>query len=263
MTILSSCDTQTATGGFTFANVQTERTAHLFGDTLNPACQIQITYSYIDAADDELLKDKVNAIIASSVFDETFPATSTAQQMIDTYADRYVDYYLESVSPMYEEDKQKATDEQPIDAWYNYSYNIQSSVSSYAGDLLVYQIYTDRYEGGAHGMHQNRFINYDLKNQRALQLSDLFIENSYSALTDLLWSQLAADNNVSSRQALEDIGYGITGDLVPSENFFIEKDAITFVYNAYEIAPYSVGTVYIRLPVAMLRPLLANNAFIK
>ena len=39
------------------------------------------------------------------------------------------------------------------------------------------------------------------------------------ALTDLLWKQLMADNNVNTRQELEDMGYATTGDLEPIENF--------------------------------------------
>lgn len=41
--------------------------------------------------------------------------------------------------------------------------------------------------------------------------------------------QLMADNNVSTRQELEDMGYATTGDLEPIENFYLDPTGITFI----------------------------------
>jgi hypothetical protein len=32
-------------------------------------------------------------------------------------------------------------------------------------------------------------------------------------------------------------------DIFPSENFILNDETITFVYNPYEIAPYAVGSI--------------------
>ena len=68
-----------------------------------------------------------------------------------------------------------------------------------------------------------------------------------------------ADNNVSTRQELEDMGYATTGDLEPIENFYLDPTGITFYYNVYDITPYSMGPVKVTIPFAMMEHLLGSN----
>ena len=61
------------------------------------------------------------------------------------------------------------------------------------------------------------------------------------------------------KQELEDMGYVTTGDLTPTENFYLSKDGITFYYNVYDIAPYVMGPVKITLPYEMMQHLLSDE----
>ena len=61
------------------------------------------------------------------------------------------------------------------------------------------------------------------------------------------------------KQELEDMGYVTTGDLTPTENFYLGKDGITFYYNVYDIAPYVMGPVKITLPYEMMQHLLSDE----
>ena len=94
-----------------------------------------------------------------------------------------------------------------------------------------------------------------------IRLDDLFEGDYKEALTDLLWKQLMADNNVSTRQELEDMGYATTGDLEPIENFYLDPTGITFYYNVYEIAPYVMGATKITLSYEDIAHLM-NGEFI-
>jgi hypothetical protein len=103
------------------------------------------------------------------------------------------------------------------------------------------------------------FLNLDLKTLSPIRLDDLFEGDYKETLTDLLWKQLMADNNVSTRQELEDMGYATTGDLEPIENFYLDPTGITFYYNVYDITPYSMGPVKVTIPFAMMEHLLGSN----
>lgn len=105
------------------------------------------------------------------------------------------------------------------------------------------------------------FLNLDLKTLSPIRLDDLFEGDYKETLTDLLWKQLMADNNVGTRQALEDMGYATTGNLEPIENFYLAPTGITFYYNVYEIAPYVMGTTQITLSYEDIAPLM-NDEFI-
>ena len=68
-----------------------------------------------------------------------------------------------------------------------------------------------------------------------------------------------ADNRATTRKELEDLGYGSTGELAPTENFRIGQDGITFLYNVYEIAPYVMGAIEITLPYDIMSHLLDDK----
>ena len=67
------------------------------------------------------------------------------------------------------------------------------------------------------------------------------------------------DNKVSTRQEVEDLGYGSTGELEPTENFYLTPQGITFYYNIYEIAPYVMGPTSITLPYERIQHLLNDE----
>ena len=93
-----------------------------------------------------------------------------------------------------------------------------------------------------------------------VHLSDLFVEDFKEPLTELLWQQLMTDNKVASRQEIEDLGYGSTGELEPTENFYLTSKGITFYYNIYEIAPYVMGPTQITLSFESIQHLLDGNS---
>ena len=103
------------------------------------------------------------------------------------------------------------------------------------------------------------FLNMDLHTLTPIRLDDLFVEEYREALTDLLWNQLMADHQVSTRQELEEMGYATTGELEPTDNFYLGKEGITFYYNVYEIAPYVMGPTAITLPYEMMTHLLTGD----
>ena len=144
--------------------------------------------------------------------------------------------------------------------WYSYYRNLESHVQLCTGDLLVYRIYYHEYTGGAHGNYMTSFLNIDLNTLMPVHLSDLFVEDFKEPLTELLWQQLMTDNKVASRQEIEDLGYGSTGELEPTENFYLTSKGITFYYNIYEIAPYVMGPTQITLSFESIQHLLDGNS---
>ena len=174
---------------------------------------------------------------------------------------KYVGDYRNDLEPMYKKDEEDKQDEQSIGAWYSYYKGIESHVQLCNTLMLTYRIDYNEYTGGAHGIYMSTFLNLDLKTLSPIRLDDLFEGDYKEALTDLLWKQLMADNNVSTRQELEDMGYATTGDLEPIENFYLDPTGITFYYNVYEIAPYVMGATKITLSYEDIAHLM-NGEFI-
>ena len=249
------------TGSLEFDSIQVNETAHLFSDTAKPACNLVIDFTYPVKASDELLKDTLNKYLISACFGEKYIGENP-KEVVKQYTEAYIREYRRDLEPMYLEDEKDKEDESSIGAWYSYYKGIESHVQLYEKNLLVYRIDYNEYTGGAHGIYMTTFLNMDLGLMRPLRLDDVFVGEYQEALTDLIWNQLMADNEAKTRAELEDMGYGSTGEIAPTENFYLDKDGVTFYYNVYDITPYAMGPVTVSIPFQMLEHMLGSNPVI-
>lgn len=249
------------TGTLEFDSIQVNETAHLFGDTAKPACNLVINFAYAVQSSDVKLKDSLNTFFLSACFGDKY-MTMAPEEAVKRYTEKYVNDYLKDLEPMYQKDEQEKEDNATMGAWYSYYKGIEGHVQLYIKDLLIYRVDYNEYTGGAHGIYSSTFLNMDLRTLSPIRLDDLFVSEYEEALTDLLWNQLMADNKVATHQELEDMGYATTGDLKPTENFYLSKEGITFYYNVYEIAPYVMGPVKITLPYEVMQHLLSDDSSI-
>lgn len=246
------------TGTLEFDSIQVNETAHLFGDTAKPACNLVINFAYAVQSSDVKLKDSLNTFFLSACFGDKY-MTMAPEEAVKRYTEKYVNDYLKDLEPMYQKDEQEKEDNATMGAWYSYYKGIEGHVQLYIKDLLIYRVDYNEYTGGAHGIYSSTFLNMDLRTLSPIRLDDLFVSDYEEALTDLLWNQLMADNKVATHQELEDMGYATAGDLKPTENFYLSKEGITFYYNVYEIAPYVMGPVKITLPYEVMQHLLSDD----
>lgn len=249
------------TGSLEFDSIQVNKTAHLFGDTAKPACNLLINFAYPSKSSDELLKDTLDKYFIAACFGDKYMGEKP-QEVVKQYTEAYISEYRRDLEPMYLEDEKDKENESSVGAWYSYYKGIESHVQLYEKNLLVYRINYNEYTGGAHGIYMTTFLNFDLGLMRPLRLDDLFVGDYQEPLTDLIWNQLMADNGAKTRAELEDMGYGSTGEIAATENFYLNKDGITFYYNVYDITPYAMGPVIVSLPFQMLEHMLGSNPVI-
>lgn len=249
------------TGSLEFDSIQVNKTAHLFGDTAKPACNLLINFAYPSKSSDELLKDTLDKYFIAACFGDKYMGEKP-QEVVKQYTEAYISEYRRDLEPMYLEDEKDKENESSVGAWYSYYKGIESHVQLYERNLLVYRINYNEYTGGAHGIYMTTYLNFDLGLMRPLRLDDIFVGDYQEPLTDLIWNQLMADNGAKTRAELEDMGYGSTGEIAATENFYLNKDGVTFYYNVYDITPYAMGPVVVSLPFQMLEHMLGSNPVI-
>ena len=91
-------------------------------------------------------------------------------------------------------------------------------------------------------------------------LADIFVPGYEQRLSDLLQKALCDNVGVSSIKELKDQGYLYSMDMFPSENFILGNEAITFIYNPYEIAPYEKGAIELTINYSQIDDIL-NKTF--
>ena len=249
------------TGSLEFDSIQVNKTAHLFGDTAKPACNLLINFAYPSKSSDELLKDTLDKYFIAACFGDKYMGEKP-QEVVKQYTEAYISEYRRDLEPMYLEDEKDKENESSVGAWYSYYKGIESHVQLYEKNLLVYRINYNEYTGGAHGIYMTTYLNFDLGLMRPLRLDDIFVGDYQEPLTDLIWNQLMADNGAKTRAELEDMGYGSTGEIAATENFYLNKDGVTFYYNVYDITPYAMGPVVVSLPFQMLEHMLGSTPVI-
>lgn len=133
----------------------------------------------------------------------------------------------------------------PYDTAYNaddknYSF-VVSDVTMLTAKLLVVQVYNYQYYyGSAHGMQSARYLNYSIADGRLLTADNMFKTGNKTAILDLINSK--AHKVYPTEGTLFDEPIRSLGVVQ------IEEDDITFVYQPYEVAPYSTGIV--RIPIS-------------
>ena len=261
---LASCsNTGQPSRNLQFEEITLSKSEHLFADESKPACNLSIDFAFVNNANTIGAKDSINAYLLSVLFGKRYQQLSP-QEAMEGYAKEYVTNYRADLEPMIQKDIDNHIDKDQLTAWYSYEQELKGSIETYKGMLLSYCTYKNEYSGGPHGMYTTEFINLNLSSLQPILLDELFVEDYQETLTELLWYQLALDNGVETRDELEEMGYATTGELAPTENFYISEDGITFYYNVYEIAPYSMGPTQITLSYDMLKYILNyDNKIIK
>lgn len=239
-------------------SVVMKESAHLFNDSAKPKCELDIHYTYIKGAQSNALKDSINNTLTTYCIGKEYLGKEP-KAAISAFKDSYIKSYKDEVEKFYLEDTKKNEESEFTGEWYNYSKSIKANIQFNEYSLLVYKIDTYEYTGGAHGMYSSNFINFDLNTGKRIKLGDIFKSDYKKELTRLLITQLQKNNKVTSESELEDLGYFITEPLSPTENFYITKEGLSFFYNAYEIAPYAMGSTTINIPFSAMMNILKDE----
>ncbi|MFZ0331266.1 MAG: RsiV family protein, partial [Acinetobacter bohemicus] len=124
--------------------------------------------------------------------------------------------------------------------------------------LATVVLNSSSYLGGAHGSSSQRYYNFDLKQQKQVELNDLLAPNQKADLekkahevfkTWVLESKLA--NSVEE--------YEQAWKFTLSDNFYLSKQGLILQYGEYEIGPYVVGLPRLMIPYDQLQGILKKE----
>lgn len=131
---------------------------------------------------------------------------------------------------------------------------LQAKLVDRHGDLLVIELSSYLYSGGAHGMPGRGFINYSLSRQRALQLDDLLLPGQ----EDAFWTAAreARRDWLKAQQLDQDRDFQASWPFVPTANIALLHDKLQLKYDVYALAPYAMGHPTLEIPYPRLQGVL-------
>lgn len=255
-----SCETKRKPGELVdndikFDSIRIIGVQYLFNDTTKPNCNLDLKFVYpVSFKSDKVLDSLRNQFIVN-FFGSKYSGLSPQQAADHFKADYLSDY--KNVEKEYLDDKARNTEEETAPrSWYSYYKVGTVNIEFNKNDLLGYMISAKEYAGGRHGAHSYLYHLVNLKTGQPINEKDVFTGDFQTELSKILVEELARQNNVKTPEELYDIGYIGAIELLPNDNFMIDENGITYLYNEYEIASYDISAVKIFVPYEKLKNLL-------
>ncbi len=140
-------------------------------------------------------------------------------------------------------------------------YSLESSATVVRQDSSLTTIQIDRYlfAGGAHGSTYTGFVNWDSQANKSIKLDDILVDDYRDKLAPIAekifhdQDTTILDNNFSMVK---------NGKLALTSNFLVTPIGLSFLYNEYELKPYSEGQTTLLIPYVQIKPLLRPNTVI-
>ncbi len=209
------------------------------GDEENkPSCSVDVSVE--TAVGRTPVDSSISRAVAAVVFGDTLCLCPDA---VRHYADSVKRSFAEEMSEFYDPDDEYAFR-------FHYTYEVRGGrVSDSKEGMVAYRASETAYQGGAHGSFAEVCLNMDASTGRELFLSDVFKEDKMDRVKELMEQQLMADHGMKSMEQLRDsTGITMLAEVFVSDyNFLLLKDGVLFVFNPYDIAPWAVGTVEVKL----------------
>lgn len=141
-------------------------------------------------------------------------------------------------------------------SWYNaQNIVVQQNTPSYVALVSDAQSYT----GGAHGNYHTRFIHYDTYQKKEILLTDWVSPERMNELTAIAERIFRTSEGLTPDQALDDYFFE-GGRFSLPDNFYIAGGQLHFLYNIYEIKPYSEGQSTLSVPLDEVAHLMTEAA---
>lgn len=233
------------------------------GDKASPKCKVSIDYMYLEARDE---KDSISAIINSRIqsiaFGDSYGKMSP-KEAIPAVVGKYTKDYRDKLTKFYEADIHNGVKPEDIPAWYNYEYEITSELSLNNDSIWNFSVSTFTDTGGAHPNTTIKWANLLAKSGKVLTKNVVFRKDKEKEIIDLILKHLIDEVNqrletdtITSLEGLKQNGALLDVELYIPDNFLLLEDRISFLYNRYDIAPYSMGEFIIDVPYAEIETML-------
>jgi hypothetical protein len=225
-------------------------------DTAMGHCSVDIQLLYPSKFSDKEVLAKVQQQIITYCFDSTY-AKYNGKQAVDVFAKSTFDNYTDFINTAIKANKDNINNRL---VFHNETWRMNTVILYNDKDILSYEL--DRYSetGGAHGSESTQYLVFDLNTGKKLTQHDIFEEGFEPKVADLLKKQIMADKGFESEEQMLNNGYFFAENITPNGNFSVSEQGITFVFNPYEIAAYSLGQTEVTIPFQKLKSCLKKNS---
>lgn len=135
-----------------------------------------------------------------------------------------------------------------------YTISHPTKVLNFTDKYISYSITTSEYTGGAHANTAVDTFTFDLEGNKVVDSEYMFKPNSTDSISKLIEQNLALQFGTTP-DSLTEVGFN-SNNVKMSKIIYVDNEVVKFIYNRYEIAPYSMGLITAELNSYELRDYL-------
>ena len=262
--VVSGCQRLASYNDSSYQHILVEEEAHLTGDASSPYCDFTLDYSCLNEKDDSIA-GVINRVIQQEFLGEDFSPLSP-EEAVDSFKNVYLRDYRKEVGELYLSDFEKSASGEVLPPWYAQTYSLVTFVEEGRGGTVnaTANYYVDM--GGAHPNQWARWINFDFTTGKPLAKEDVFRQDAFREVEGILLNKLLSnraelhpDAEVKTLEDLQALGYLQMTPIYIPDNFLLSKNAVMFLFNRYDIAPYSAGEIVLEVPYEEIGHCLKNQ----
>ncbi|MBO4916974.1 MAG: DUF3298 domain-containing protein [Bacteroidales bacterium] len=219
-----------------------QETASEAGCPLTHRLDISLEYPVIKGD-----KELSATIIRQSIFEAAFGQgydTLNVDEAASRYAGDLAAEFRELSAAMWRGWRRAGIDPPEAMEWSDV---IEGYFAGQNGPYRSYIVNITDFTGGAHSNSVTHAFVFDTRDGSRLTLDDLFVPDFDAPLTEIIARHIPESLSEEDIEALFDPAVQPTG------NYILTSDSITFIYNPYEIGPWSIGTPSISVPLKECR----------
>jgi hypothetical protein len=231
-----------------FDNISLNKKIYLFpdNDTTKPFADVEIELNYPKSFRNKEDLARLQEIFNGTFFNEESYGYLSANEALDLYLEKYTEEYREIGNQYYQDMENLEGDNQP--SWYYYQLHKSNEILYEDENILSYSVDHATYTGGAHGSLQVLYYTIDLNSLTTITEEDIFTPNYHQFLTTKIIENLMKNYEVNTPEELINEGFFDVNDIAPNSNFWLNNEGVHYIYNQYEIAPYSMGPIEVTIP---------------
>lgn len=203
----------------------------------------------------DIFKNKIRMIITNNIVANIDTQTITKNNdyinciinipiimMQNKKVEKYInDEIRNSIMKFYNEAQEQAKEYQKDlpDIDNKFVANANFEVKKNSDDMLSILIKYYKYSGGAHGYYENIAYNVDIKNEKNIELKELFNDGyDYKKVLD---NEIRRQIEILIKEDPQNEGIYEFNGIKDNQKFYIQDDDIVIYFDLYEIAPYAAG----------------------
>ena len=253
--ILVACTPKKEQQPIVFTHYELEEIVPLM-EGVKDSMRLMVSVDYptqIESVNETALHNIRTSLVKHS-FGENYCSYGLMDTIIEHFRQDVISEYRRDNLPLYEQ-----VDEEEFAINLNNEHLLTVSPMGVMGHIVSYAVERYLFLGGAHGINNRIFLNFDKQTGHLLTEDDIFVSEASDALTHLLLLNLVRQNDDLSLISDVEASDYEKESIRPNGNFYFAPEGVVFVFNPYEIGPYYLGETSICIPRDEIKPYLKTD----